>query len=214
MYTLYFLPDACSLATHAILHELDLPITLINKQDVEDFTTLNPVGTVPVLVEKEPVDQQLAGNDPTSLREGVAILLHILSKHENDLLPANGIARQRAIENMAFANATMHPAYGRLFFAEHQLSEPEARRQVFMQAANAINKLWAVVETKLDNQPYLGGDHPSPADFMLAVYSRWGEAFQVNIQIGPNTSAMIKRVIARDSFQKALQWEADYKAAA
>ncbi|MDX1452350.1 MAG: glutathione S-transferase N-terminal domain-containing protein, partial [Oleiphilaceae bacterium] len=49
MYTLYFLPDACSLATQVVLHELNLPVSLVNKQTLVDFNAINPVGTVPVL---------------------------------------------------------------------------------------------------------------------------------------------------------------------
>ncbi len=50
MYTLYYLPDACPLATQVVLHELDQPVEIINMQTVENFSAINPVGTVPVLV--------------------------------------------------------------------------------------------------------------------------------------------------------------------
>lgn len=106
MYTLYFIPGACSLATQAILNELDQESTLVHKLEADHFETLNPVGTVPVLVDGDKV-----------LNEGVAIILHLLNKHKNRLIPERGDARHQAIEHMMFANATMHPAYGRLFFA-------------------------------------------------------------------------------------------------
>ena len=41
------------------------------------------------------------------LREGVAILLHLLNKHENSMLPTSGAPRQQAIQDIMFANATM-----------------------------------------------------------------------------------------------------------
>lgn len=203
MYTLYFLPGACSLATHAILNELSQPVNLVHRQDADHYAALNPAGTVPVLVAQNRV-----------FNEGVAILLYLLDKHENTLIDRDGESRQRAIENMLFANASMHPAYGRLFFIERNIGNAESRQQAFAAAVDAINNLWAVVEEKLKDTSYLGGDSVSPADFLLAVYSRWGQFFPVNITIGVNTQRMIDSVLSRDSFQRALQRENDYTFAA
>ena len=199
MYTLYFIPNACSLATQAVLNELDQENTLVHKLDANHFEALNPVGTVPVLVDGDKV-----------INEGVAVILYLLNKHKNNLIPESGDARHRAIENMMFANATMHPAYGRLFFAQANVSDAAARQQVFDSAAVAINKLWQVVEARLEHTPYLGGHDISPADILLAVYSRWGEFFPVDIVLGPNSRLMVDAVLKRDSMQRAIQREQDY----
>lgn len=203
MYTLYFIPNACSLATQAVLNELDQESTLVHKLDADHFEALNPVGTVPVLVDGDKV-----------INEGVAVILYLLNKHKNNLIPESGDARRRAIENMMFANATMHPAYGRLFFAQANVSDAAARQQVFDSAAVAINKLWQVVEARLENTPYLGGHDISPADILLAVYSRWGEFFPVDIVLGPNSRLMVDAVLKRDSMQRAIQREQDYSTGA
>lgn len=201
MYTLYFLPDACSLATQSIINELGQPLTLVHKLDTENYETLNPIGTVPVLLDGDRV-----------LNEGVAIILHLLNKHKNNLIADNDKQRQQAIENMLFANASMHPAYGRLFFIDRNITHFEAKLDAFLAAANTINTLWRAVESKLGNNNFLGGNNVSPADFMLAVYSRWGQIFPVEITVGPHTAQMIERVICRDSFQLALQRESAYEA--
>lgn len=199
MYTLYFLPDACSLATQVVLRELSQEVSLIHKQQVSDFSSINPVGTVPVL--HDPDNGQ-------TLREGAAIMIHLLEKHPNPMFPHNDAnARLQAIRNIMFANATMHPAYSRLFFASSAIHDADARQAFFASAADAINALWQVVENQLQEQPFLGGEQPSAADIMLSVYSRWGAAFPVNIQIGEKTSAMIDRVLAMDSFKQALKTE-------
>ncbi|RLU02963.1 MAG: glutathione S-transferase family protein [Ketobacter sp.] len=205
MYTLYFVPGACSLATQSILHELNQPVTLKHKQDAEDYSQLNPAGTVPVLIDGDRI-----------LNEGVAILLYLLNKHENMLLPTSEPARQRAIERMLLANASMHPAYGRLFFIASNVVNEEGRQQAFDAAAEAINGLWRAVETRFPKDstqegPFLGGSQVSPADFLLTVYSRWGQFFPVDIRIGPRASAMIEAVMARESFQLALQRESEYQ---
>lgn len=127
---------------------------------------------------------------------------HLLNTHPSALLNPN--AKHTALEHIMFANATMHPAYGRLFFLSQQ---PEQHATLMQSAANAITKLWAVVETKLVDQPYLGGHSVSAGDIMLAVYARWGQMFDVDIEIGPNCQRMIAAVQARDSFQAAIAAE-------
>lgn len=104
MYQLYYLPGACSQAIHVLLLELGQQVELINKNTVSDFAALNPLGTVPVLVDGDKV-----------LREGAALVLYLLGKHPNSLLATSGAAREQAIENLMLANASLHPTYAKLF---------------------------------------------------------------------------------------------------
>lgn len=205
MYTLYYSPDACSLATQVILHELDQNVEIKNVQQVENFKAINPVGAVPVLIDSDKV-----------LTEGAAIVLHLLNKHENTLLPATGNEYQQGVENIMFANATMHPAYSRLFFIAQNISDEKAKQSAFDAAAQSIAYLWQVVEQKLAAQEnhasflggcFLGGELPSAADIMLAVYSRWGASFPVEIPLGPRVQKMIDGVLAMPNFQRALAAE-------
>lgn len=202
MYTLYYLPSACSLATQVVLHELDKEVEIIDKQKVENFTAINPVGSVPVLVDNK-----------RTLREGAAILLYLLDKHQNTMLPATGTAREQAIQDIMFANATMHPAYGRLFFIAQNISEEKTKQSTFEVAAQAITSLWQVVEQQLSNQKFLGGDQASAADILLTVYSRWGASFPVDIKLGAKTQKMVDAVVLMPSFQRALAAEEQHSAA-
>ena len=146
MYKLYYMTGACSLATQIILCEINADFELVNKDSVDDFKKLNPVGTVPVLTE---------GNEIYT--EGAAIILHLLEKHDNNLLPASGPERKVAIENLLFANATMQLAYSKLFFIAQAMTDSDAKLAAF-ESAQVINNLWSVVEQKLGNNTFLGGD--------------------------------------------------------
>lgn len=196
MYKLYYLPGACSLATQVVLRELDQRFELIDKQAVDNFSAINPVGAVPVLVDGD-----------QTLREGAAILLYLLDKHPNSLLPEAPVARQQAIENILFANATMHPAYGRLFFIQQAIDEGGAKQAAFDAAAQAISALWQSVDQQLQQQPFLGGDSPSVADIMLTVYYRWGGAFPVDIVVSERVARMTAAVMAMPSFEQAVAAE-------
>jgi len=191
VYTLYYSQGACSVATQVVLRELGQTLNIIDVAKLNDFKAINPVGSVPVLID---------GNN--TLTEGAAIMLHILNKHKNALFPEDENERQQAIQNIMFANATMHPAYSRLFFLEQNVSDEKAKNEAFNAAAKSINQLWQVVEKQLTNKNFLGGDSPSPADIMLAVYSRWGAYFPVDITFGEKTSAMLNAVQAMPNFKK------------
>ncbi|MFT6908456.1 MAG: glutathione S-transferase [Oleiphilaceae bacterium] len=202
MYTLYNLTGSCTLATQVVLNELNQDVTLIDKNKVGDYSSINPVGSVPVLVA-----------DEKTLREGAAIILYLLNKHENTLLPSSGVAREQGIQDIMFANATMHPAYGRLFFIAQSISNEEVKQSAFEAAAAAITSLWQVVEKQLTEKAFLGGDEPSAADILLTVYSRWGAHFPVDIPMGPNTKLMLDAVLSMPSFKNALAAEERQSAA-
>ena len=191
MYTLYYSQGACSVATQVVLRELGQELNIIDVAKLNDFKAINPVGSVPVLID---------GNN--TLTEGSAIMLHILNKHKNSLFPEDENERQQAIQHIMFANATMHTAYGRLFFLEQNVSDEKAKQTAFNAAAKAINQLWQVVENQLTSKSFLGGDNPSAADIMLTVYSRWGAYFPVEITFGDKTSKMLNAVQAMPNFKK------------
>lgn len=197
MYTLYYSPGACSLAIQVVLNELGQAVKIIDKNHVDDFKAINPAASVPVLID----------NNKT-LTEGAAMLLHLLDKHQSPMLPVSGDARQKAIQDIMFANATVHPAYSKLFFLARNISDENAKLIGFNAAAVIINRLWAIVESELQTKSFLGGDSPSAADILLAVYSTWGSFFPVDITFGEKTTAMLKAVQAMPSFTKAVEDQA------
>lgn len=196
MYTLYYSPGACSLAVQVILRELGVEFKLVNKQHVSDFSTVSPVGAVPVLE-----------SGSHRLREGAAIILHLLEAHPNTLLPASGDGRTQTIQQLMFANATVHPAYSKLFFLAGALEESPVKTAAMEAAARSVEKLWQVVEQELGERKYLGGNDYSPADILLTVYSSWGQFFPVDIRIPETVERMIERVTSQPVFQAALQAE-------
>ncbi len=196
MYTLYYSPGACSVATHVVLRELGQEVHTVNVQKDNEFKNLNPVGTVPVLID---------GN--RTLTEGAAIMLHLVNKHESDLFPSDKEAQQQAIQHIMFANATMHPAYGRLFFIHRHVEDEKLKQDLLNTAAKHINQLWQVVENQLIDKRFLGGKTPSVADIMLSVYARWGAFFPVDIVIGDNTQQMISAVQSMPNFIHVIEAE-------
>lgn len=211
MYKLYYSPGACSMAIHVMLNELGQQVTLENVKDAngqvkKDFFDINQRGAVPVLFDNE-----------QKIREGAAIIIHILEKHKSALLPASDPERATALEWLMFANSTLHPAYGRAFFALKNF-DGDTQKKVLDAALPVINKLWEEVEQRLANSQYICGKALTAADILLAVIANWSgmsAKFEGKIKIGENTKRLFREVVARPAYQKALATEqVEYNVAA
>ena len=179
---------ACSMAIHVILNELEQEVEIENVRMLEgqkhsaEFLKVSPRGQVPVLVEK----------DGNSIREGAAIMIYLLDKYNSPMLPKNGKDRAKALEWLMFANATMHPIYGRIFFAMRNNFEQSDKDQIFKITAEQINKLWAEVDEQLAKTKFLCGDQISAADIASICQEAGMKAVRKN-----------RYVITQQDFDKA-----------
>ena len=207
MYKLYYTPGACSMGVHVALNECAVPFGL-EKVDIAagqnqspDYLKINPRGQIPVLVDGDLI-----------IREGAAILIYLLEKHQSPLLPQTGKERAQALEWLMFANATLHPAYARVFFMRRNGVTEGALVDV---AIAQINKLWGEVEARLASRPYICGEHITIADILLTVIANWSGNMPQPIMLGVHTKRLLKNISGRPSYQKTLATEGvDYKAAA
>lgn len=209
MYTLYYLPGACSLAIHVALNEVDAEFKLENvavpngQPRSPDFLKVNPRGSVPVLKINDFV-----------LREGAAILIYLLDSHKNSLLPQSGLERAAALEWLSFANASLHPAYGTAFFQHKVLGDSAKENPLYKPAIEKIQKYWDEIEKHLQASDYLCGKNCTIADILITVIANWSPMMKEPISFGPKTKELFKRIISRPSYQKAMATEGvSYKVA-
>lgn len=209
MYTLYYSPGACSFAVHAALEEVGATFKLENVASADgsrspEFLKINPRGSIPVL-----------DHDGFIQREGAAILITLLDEHKSPLLPASGNARATALEWLAFANSTLHPAYGRVFFLHKTLGDKAAESPLYDPAIAQIQRWWDDIEKRLTASPYLAGEQCTIADILITVIANWSPAAKKPINLGPKAKALFSKIIARPAYQKALASESvTYKVAA
>lgn len=196
MYRLYYLPGACSRAVHALLIHLNQPVEIVHRDQVPDFAERFRGGKVPVLIDGE-----------HTLYEGASIILHLLEKHKNDMLPKNGMNRTEFIEWLLFANATIHPAYSRLFFISKVMEDGPQKENAFKVAVQLLEQHWSVVEKHLENREFIHGHHLSIIEILLAVYEGWGRYFPIEIGIGKRTQALLERAAAHPALKAAAEAE-------
>ena len=197
---LYYAPQACSLAPHIVLRELDLPFELVRvdnstKQTAtgEDFLAINPKGYVAAL--------QLENGDV--LTEGPAILQYLADlRPEANLAPANGtFERVRLQEWLNFVSTEIHGGLGWLFNSQF----PDDVKALIKEK---LFKRFVVLSQTLERQDYLMAGGFSIADAYLFTVLRWTQVFGIDLNQWPALMRFQVRIDQRPSVKAALAAEA------
>jgi len=201
-YELFYKVGACSLAVHVVLNEIGAPYTL-SPYDIKEpdskLLKVNPRGQVPTLVV-----------DGEPITEGAAILSWLADTHKSPLLPAEGIARAKALQWLAFFNSSMHPLYSRFFHG----GEPFAQSEWGKGAQQSLQKLWDLVEAQLGKSKYIAGDEITLGDILGTVVGSWTPHIATTITLGEKTKAWMKEVASRPTYKEAQHAEKPQKASA
>ncbi|WPN59367.1 MULTISPECIES: glutathione transferase GstA [unclassified Pseudomonas] len=196
---LYYAPQACSLAPHIVLRELELPFELVRvdnstKKTVtgDDFLAINPKGYVAAL--------QLDNGDV--LTEGPAILQYLADlRPEANLAPANGtFERVRLQEWLNFVSTEIHGGLGWLFNSQF----PD---EVKVLIKEKLFKRFAVLCQTLEGQDYLMANGFSIVDVYLFTVLRWTQLFGIDLNQWPALARFQARVDSRPSVKAALAAE-------
>lgn len=140
------------------LHELQLPYRLhpvnldTGEQHRPQFLALNPHGRIPVIHDHE---------TGITLFESAAILLY-LAERSGSLLPQDPVGRWETIKWLQFHASSVGPILGQRvhfeLFAQQQLPAAIARYR------RLSEELFAVLDARLAEHPYLAADQYSIAD--------------------------------------------------
>jgi len=195
---LYYSPGACSLASHIILEELNLPYELIrvdlkNKRvGDQDFTKINAKGYIPAL---------LLDNGKL-LTEGVAILQYLADqKPSAALAPASGsFERYQLQEWLNYISTELHKGLS-IFWNDRV---PAEVKDVFREA---LTKKFTFVDQSLSKSEFLLGANFSVADAYLFNILSWTDLLNIDLKPYANITQFMSRVSSRASVQQALKAE-------
>ncbi|MFC5742082.1 glutathione transferase GstA [Dyella tabacisoli] len=199
---LYFTPGTCSLATHIVLRELNLPFELMRVRlgaepivaaTRADYRQLNPNGYVPLL--------QL--DDGQLLTEGAAILSYLA-----DLVPAHGLLpagtaleRYEAQRWLVYISSELHKMFSPWLF------HPEFGTQAAEVARGKIAKRLELIERQLQGRAFLLGDTFTVVDAYLFTIASWSKPCGLSLDSFPLLAAYLQRIGERNSVQSALRAE-------
>ena len=196
---LYYAPQACSLAPHIVLRELELTFELIRVDNIskttadgDDFLAINPKGYVAAL--------QLDNGEV--LTEGPAILQYLADLHPDAKLAAaqGTFERVRLQECLNFISTEIHGGLGWLFNA--RFSE-----EVKALIKEKLFKRFAVLNQTLERQDYLMAGGFSIADAYLFTVLRWARLFDIQLNEWPALARFQARVDQRPAVKAALAAE-------
>jgi glutathione S-transferase len=195
---LYYAPGACSLAPHIALREAERPFEL-ERVDLRahrtasgaDFYQINPKGYVPAL--------QLDG---LVLTENAAILQYVGDlAPDRRLVPPNGtFARYHLQEWLSFISGEIHKPFSPLFSPDTPPFTQERSRAKIGERLGYLNDV-------LVDRAFVLGETFTVADAYLYAVLRWGDRFDIDVQIWPNVDDYFQRITPRPAVQAALAAE-------
>ncbi len=183
---LYYIPGACSMASHIALQKSGLPYETDRLNTAtgmtasgEDYAQVNPKGYVPAI----------RLDDGSVLTEGVAVLQYIADCNPASALApsVDVMARYRLQEWLTFIATELHKTYG-LLFRKHL--SPDMRQRTEALLASRL----AYVESQLAVKSYLMGENFTVADAYMFVIVRWSGNLAFDLTPFPNLRAYQDRV--------------------
>ena len=202
MFTLYYSPGACSLASHIMLRENNIQFNLkkVNlkthkTEDDRDFFALSQnKGYVPVLVFE----------NGDTLTEGCAILFFITEQNpsNNYATGKSDLRRYRLQEALTFVSSELHKTLGSYF----SVGLPDAYKDILRAK---LSKTFNWLDKKLCEQPYLSGQDFTAADAYAFTVLRWLPHLNTGLSLTdwPNVQLYIDKILQRPSVIEAMQVE-------
>lgn len=204
MYQLYYSPGSASLVVHWLLIEMNLPFVLHpldfskNEQKSAAYLAKNPSGQVPVLF-----------NGTSYLCESAAIVLYLTEQHpQAALAPAPGTAkRAEYIQWLMYLTNQLAPTF-RLWFYPPDLGFTEYPPALKNTLQQKIESCWDRLEQHLvQNGPWLTGETPTAADYLLTMYMRWSRNMPNTALAWPKLKWIADQLRQRPSWHQLNQVE-------
>jgi GSH-dependent disulfide-bond oxidoreductase len=171
-------------------------VFLGGEQLTPEFTKLNPNQKIPVLVDSD---------EDIVLTESGAILVYLAEK-TGKLLPKDFKGRIKTIELVFNQMSSLGPMLGQLlvFRGPWQNKFPEVSNRYFKE----VTRVFGVLNTRLEGQPYFVGDEFTIADIAyfpwVAATTKFPMMADIRLAEYPNLKTWMERVVSRPAVQKGL----------
>jgi len=209
MFDLYASPTPNVLKVLIALEELGLayrirPVDVWRGQQFDaGFTSLNPNAKVPVLVDLGDPE------NPYPVFESGAILLY-LAERGGPLIARSGFERAEALQWLFFQTAGIGPISGQ--FNHFAMFAPPGTEYSLSRYATELRRLYAVLDTRLADVPFLAGANYGIADIAVFPWVRnqalrfGSERPFLNMDDGPFPAlvAWYRNVAARAAVERAI----------
>ena len=163
-----------------------------NEQKQPEFLQMNPNGRIPVIVDHEA--------DDFVVFESGAILWYLAEKYQQ-LLPDDAKLKSEVLQWLMFQMAGIGPMMGQANVFHRYF--PEKIPSVISRFQTEVQRLFGVLEGRLQDRDYLVGDY-SIADIAHWCWVHTHHWSGVDIEPFPNLSAWKERIAERPAVQKGI----------
>jgi GST-like protein len=169
-----------------------------------EFTKLNPNRKIPVIV-----DSDGPGGKPYTVFESGAILMYLAEK-TGQFLPKDMVKKYDVIQWLMVQVANVGPAFGN--FTHFNLFVPKPGNEYsFSRYKSEMLRLYELLDTRLGEARYLGGDDYSIADIATFPWTRQHEAHGAKIDEKPNFKRWFEELSARPAIKAMIARQSDIK---
>lgn len=167
---------------------------LDGEQFTDEFRAMNLNSKVPMIV-----DEEMPG-EPLVVWESGAILIH-LAETRGMLLPQEPKERSVVIQWLMLQMSTMGPMFGQyIHFLRHGIGENAYATDRYRAE---MRRLCSVVNERLDQAPYLGGNEYSIADIATYPWIKLLHGELVDRELMPNADGYLDRIGSRPAVARA-----------
>ncbi|ADJ64056.1 MULTISPECIES: glutathione S-transferase N-terminal domain-containing protein [Herbaspirillum] len=206
---LYSLPTPNGVKVSIMLEETGLPYEAhlvsfeTNDQMSPEFLSLNPNNKIPAII-----DPNGPGGQPLPLFESGAILLYLAEK-TGQFLPADAAARYQVIQWVMFQMGGVGPMFGQLGFFHRFAGKEYEDKRPRDRYVNESKRLLGVMDKRLAQSQWLGGDAYSIADIATFPWIRnligfYEAADLVGFQDFPHVARALEAFVARPAVVRGL----------
>jgi glutathione S-transferase len=177
---------------YALEHHARDPVTMLSPPAL---TALHPMGAAPVIVDGE-----------LMLAESGAIVSYIIGVHGGGRLAYGPYHPDFAayLYWFHFANGNLQPVMGRSMVLRR--ADLPADHKVRLAQQGRLERVFAQVETRLGESPYLAGGELTAADIMTVFSLTTMRHFQpVDLAPYPNIRAYLQRIGGREAYRRAMR---------
>ena len=202
MIDLYYWPTPNGHKVTLMLEETGLPYQIqpvnigAGDQFTPAFLAISPNNKMPALVDHQPTD----GGAPQSVFESGAILLYLAEK-TGRVLPADSRGRVAVLEWLFWQMAGLGPMSGQM--GHFNVYAPDKIPYAIERYNNEVRRLHGVMDKRLAQTAYLGGEAYSIADMASYPWIGAYDTLPVDFDAFPNLKRWHDAIAARPATQRA-----------
>lgn len=207
MYTLYYSPGSCSMASHILLEECGAPYetTLVSlpkrEQRTDKYRAINPHGKVPALAV-----------DGTIITQNTAILPFIANQFPDaNMRPADPVAMAECVAQVGYLASVTHVAFSQALHPERPAGGADIGETAMTAISTAAQKTyWSCMEEidrRLSDRPWMMGAQYTFLDPYTLVYYGWGNRLKMPMSDLEHFTAFKNRMKERPAVRTILEKE-------